>query len=194
MSSIELSNKQSFWAIGIISALVPVLVAVLLFVPAKLNIASDWVHILPSFHALVNGTTAVILVLALYFVKQGNFEAHKKSMLVAFVLGGMFLISYVVYHSSVESTKFGDINGDRIVDSAELAQIGAMRYVYLGVLLSHICFAAIVLPLVLMSYYFGLKGLNEKHKKLVRFAYPIWLYVSVTGVVVYMMLKPYYQF
>ena len=114
-------------------------------------------------------------------------------MLVAFVLGALFLVSYVIYHASAESTVFGDLNGNGVLEDAEAAVLGNSRTVYLTILISHIILAAIVVPFVLLSLYFALNEKIAKHRKIVKFAYPIWLYVSVTGVIVYMMISPYYQ-
>ena len=195
MSSLSTKkDKNANLLIIILSVVVPTLVAFLLFSPTKIKNIGDWVYFLPHLHAVVNGLTALILPLALYFVKKGNIVTHKRLMSVAFVLGALFLVSYVVYHASVPSTKFGDVNGDGTADIAEIARLGIMRVVYLVVLSSHIVLAAIVLPFVLFSYYYGLKSNVKMHKKVVRFAFPIWLYVSISGVVVYLMISPYYQF
>ena len=187
-------DKNANALIIILSIVVPTLVAFLLFNPAKIENIGDWVYFLPHLHAVVNGLTAIILPLALYFVKKGDIPSHKKLMTVAFILGALFLVSYVVYHASVPSTKFGDVDGSGIVSAEEIARLGIMRTVYFVVLLSHIVLAAIVLPFVLFSYFYALKSNVEMHKKVVRYAFPIWLYVSITGVVVYLMISPYYQF
>ena len=174
-----------------LSIIVPVLVATL-FVTTKSDSAATCVHNLPLLNAIFNGSTATILVLAVYFVKQGNELAHKRLMGIAFVLGVLFMVSYVTYHASVPSTKFGDANGDGVVDAHELLEIGSMRVVYLGVLLSHILMAVVALPLILIAFNYGLKNDRVKHRKFVKFTFPVWLYVSITGVVVYFLISPYY--
>ncbi len=174
-----------------LSIIVPLLVAILFFT-VKIESSSTWVHNLPLFNASINGTTAIVLVMAVFFIKKGNEKWHKRLMGVSFVLGALFLISYIIYHASVPSTKFGDINGDGIIQPSELAQIGSMRYIYLGILLSHILMAVAALPFILTAFVYGLKDQRTKHKKIVRFTFPIWLYVSITGVIVYLFISPYY--
>ncbi len=113
-------------------------------------------------------------------------------MTTAFFLGILFLISYILYHSTTSSTIFGDVNRDGILDEAETVLAGGMRSIYLLILLSHILLAIIVVPLVLFAFYFALTDKFDKHKKIVRFTLPIWLYVSVSGVAVYLLIRPYY--
>lgn len=139
----------------------------------------DFVYQLPKLNAFINGTCSVLLLISLYFIKRKNIEAHKKVNITAFVLSSLFLVSYITYHWMAKETSFPHDN--------------PMRTVYLTILISHIILAALVLPMVLMSFYYGLQMDVVKHRKLVRFAYPIWLYVTVTGVVVYLMISPYYQ-
>jgi putative membrane protein len=127
------------------------------------------------------------------FIKQKNIAYHRMSMMTAFILGGIFLVSYVIYHSTSESTVFGDLNGNGVLEATESAAVGSARTIYLIVLISHIVLAAIVLPFVLMAMYYALTDKIKQHKKIVKLAFPIWLYVSVTGVIVYLMISPYYQ-
>ncbi len=174
-----------------LSIIVPVLVATL-FITTESDSAATWVHNLPVLNAFFNGSTAVILVLAVYFIKNGNEIMHKRLMFTAFILGVLFMISYVTYHASVPSTKFGDMNRDGVVDANELIEIGSMRAVYLGVLLSHILMAVVALPLILIAFNYGLKNDRVKHRKFVKYTFPVWLYVSITGVVVYLLISPYY--
>ncbi len=144
------------------------------------EIMPSWVMYLPKLNAFINGTCTVLLLLSLYFIKQKNIAAHKAINLTTFGLSSLFLISYIMYHWMANETSFPTEN--------------SMRSIYLTILVSHIVLAACVLPLVLLSFYYGLKMNVEKHKKIVRFTYPIWLYVTVTGVIVYAMISPYYQF
>lgn len=106
----------------------------------------------------------------------------------------MFLISYVTAHYFIPDTKFGDVDHNGILDEMELAAVSGIRPVYLVILLSHILLAVIVLPMILLSFYFALKDDRVKHKKITRFSYPIWLYVTLTGVVVYALISPYYNY
>lgn len=178
--------------ISILSVVIPVAVAVLLFSPAKLQVESNWIDFLPHLNAAINTFTAVTLIAALVFIKNRQIKYHETAMYVAFALGAVFLISYVVYHASAESAVFGDMNRNGILEETEALAIGSTRSVYLMILLSHIVLAAVVVPFVLLALYFALTGKYARHRKIVKFAYPIWLYVSITGVVVYLMVSPYY--
>jgi putative membrane protein len=143
------------------------------------EIIPDFVYQLPKLNAFINGTCSILLLISLYFIKRKNIEAHKRTNIVAFLLSSLFLVSYITYHWLAKETSYPHDN--------------PMRPIYLTILISHIILAALVLPMVLMSFYYGLLMDVKKHRKLVRFAYPIWLYVTVTGVVVYLMISPYYQ-
>ncbi|NCD70527.1 DUF420 domain-containing protein [Mucilaginibacter agri] len=149
---------------------------------------------LPKLNAILNGTCSVLLLLSLYFIRKGDVAVHKTINIVAFCLSSLFLVSYIIFHWLSPDTKFGDLNGDHILSSDELAAVGGIRKIYLTILITHIILAAGVLPLILLSFYRGLQMQVAKHKKLVRWTFPIWLYVTVTGVIVYLMISPYYNF
>jgi putative membrane protein len=165
------------WIIGI-SVAIPLAVAVLLFMPAKITALGDWVYFLPHLNAVINSAASVALIFAIIFAKNQRYSLHGATMTVAFILGAIFLVSYVIYHSAAESTSFG---GE-----------GLIRPIYYFLLITHILFAAVALFPILFAYYYGYTDQREKHRKVVKFAYPIWLYVSVTGVIVYFMISPYY--
>lgn len=188
----QADNKVYLKIIYLISILIPLVVAFLIFFPAKLEISGDWIKILPGVHAVINSLTVLMLISALWAVKNGNIKLHRTFMFVSLILGVFFLISYVLYHSSVESVKFGDINHDGTVNEEELMKAGTSRTVYLVILASHILLSILVVPFVLFAFYYALTDQIERHKKLVRYTYPVWLYVSITGVIVYFMIKPYY--
>lgn len=175
----------------IFSVVIPILIATL-FITIDTQTDVLWVHSLPLVNAILNATTAVVLVLAVYLIKSGNEKTHKLLMKIAFVLGLLFMISYVTYHSSVPSTIFGDINGDGELQVSEKIEVGVMRTVYIIFLLSHILMAVVALPLILTAFTYALKDNREKHKKIVHFTFPVWLYVSITGVLVYLLISPYY--
>jgi putative membrane protein len=159
-----------------------VLIAVIVLnqqVLPKPEVLPSWTYLLPKLNALINGTCSILLMLSLYFIKQKNVQAHKMTNLTAFALSSVFLVSYVLYHWLATSTEYPKDNP-------------SLRLTYLLILVSHIVLAAVVLPLILMSFYRGLQMQVELHKKIVRFAFPIWLYVTVTGVIVYLMISPYY--
>jgi len=174
-------DKLVFKIVTIVSIVVFVAVVILnRKILPRPEIMPSWVMYLPKLNAFINGTCTVLLLLSLYFIKQKNIAAHKAINLTAFGLSSLFLISYILYHWMANETSFPAEN--------------SMRSIYLTILISHIILAACVLPLVLLSFYYGLQMNVEKHKKIVRFTYPIWLYVTVTGVIVYAMISPYYQF
>lgn len=147
--------------------------------PDKTGIPS-WVFTLPALNATINGTCTVLLLLSLYFIKRKQISIHKRLNILTFILSSVFLVSYIIFHSTGVKTTYGGT--------------GVIRIVYYFILITHIILAAVVLPLVLLSFQRGLQMQVEKHRKLVRWSYPIWLYVTITGVLVYLMVSPYYQF
>ncbi len=154
----------------------------------------DFIYKLPLVNAILNGTCSVLLILSLWAIKKRNIGLHKRLNLAAFMLSALFIICYVTAHYFIPDTIFGDTDHSHFLDDQERAAVSGIRPVYLVILLTHIFFAVIVLPLVLLSFYYGLKDDRVKHKKLTRFSYPIWLYVTVTGVVVYALISPYYNY
>jgi putative membrane protein len=171
---------------------IPVVVAILLFIPQTGKLGDFDVSVLPTLNAILNSATSVCLILAFLFIKQKNIKMHRNLMMTAFALSSVFLVSYVIYHFQAPSTRFGDINADGILDASELASVGSMRYVYLFILLTHIALAIIVVPLVLLAFYFALSKQIDRHKRMVKWTFPVWTYVAITGVVVYLMISPYY--
>ncbi len=190
-----MTDKFIFRFVAAVSVFVFVVVLVLnrKLIPAPSHVPSFVVY-LPRLDALLNGTCSVLLLISLYFIKQKKITVHKRINIVAFCLSSLFLVSYILFHYLAPETMYGDLNGDHTLSPAEIEAAGSIRYVYYVILTSHIILAAIVLPLILLSFYRGLQMQAEKHKKLVRWSYPIWLYVTVTGVVVYLMISPYYHF
>jgi putative membrane protein len=145
-------------------------------------------------NALLNGTCSILLITSFYFIKRKKIAVHRRLNITAVILSTIFLLSYVTFHSFGVETRYGDLNHDGIVDAAEKAQAGMLRPIYLTLLTSHIILAAIVLPLVLLSLYRGLTNQVALHKKITRWSFPIWLFVTVSGVIVYLMISPYYNF
>lgn len=153
-----------------------------------------FIYKLPMLNAILNGSCSVLLIFSLMAIRKRNIELHKKLNLTAFVLSTLFLLSYVTAHYFIPDTKYGDADHDGVMSAMESAAVSGIKPIYLVILLSHIFLAILVLPMVLLSFYYGLTDQREKHKKLTRFSYPIWLYVTVTGVVVYLMISPYYNY
>jgi len=149
-------------------------------------------HIFATFNAIINSCVAVLLIAALLAVKSKKYLLHKKIMLAAIILSILFLISYVCHHLFSGETKFGDLNHDGILSPDEKILAGSLRYVYYAILITHIPLAGIVLPFILFTAYRALSGDYEKHKKLARITWPIWLYVAISGVTVYLLISPYY--
>jgi putative membrane protein len=163
--------------IALIAVVLPVAVAVLYYLP-KGGEPGELVRSIPMFNAILNGSTFVVLVAGIVAIKSGNKVLHRILMMTAFMLGVLFLIGYVAYHSQVESTHFG---GE-----------GMAKMIYFFLLITHIVLAAGLAPLVLITFSRALKGNFEGHKKMAKWTYPIWMYVSITGIIVYLMIEPYY--
>jgi len=161
---------------------------------AKLNIPINFdPHIFAAFNAVINSIVAILLVFALIAVKSKKYVLHKRIMLTAIILSVLFLISYVCHHLLSGETKFGDLNHDGIVSLDEKTLAGSLRYIYYFILLTHIPLAGIILPFILFTAYRALSGDYEKHKKLARITWPIWFYVAISGVAVYLLISPYYN-
>jgi len=179
-------------AIIIVSIAIPAAVAFLILVPqVKIDFGFN-THFLPLFHAILNSSTAILLLASLYFIRNGQVTAHKRANLTAVVLSSIFLVSYVIYHASNPSTLYGDVNHDGVVSADEKVQAGSLRYVYYFILSSHIILSGIIIPLVLFTLQRAFQERFDKHRRLARITWPVWLYVAVTGVVVYLMISKYY--
>jgi putative membrane protein len=189
------NDKTVFKIVLAVSLLICIVVVVL---NQKLIPVPDtfpaFIYKLPLLNAFLNGSCSVLLIASLWAIKKRNIELHKKLNLTAFLLSSLFLISYVTAHYFIPDTKFGDVDHNGILEDFELAAVSGIRPIYLGILLSHIFLAVIVLPMILLSFYYALKDDRVKHKKITRFSYPIWLYVTLTGVVVYALISPYYNY
>lgn len=177
-SSEPSSNTTLKVLAGVLGAVIPVAVAILYYFPNVFRIEGANVKILPAVNAVLNSLTAVLLLAGYYFIRRKNVAWHRAMMGTAFLMGSFFLVSYVAYHSQVPSTKFGGV--------------GLIKGIYYFILLTHIVLAAVTVGLVLFTLYFALTQQFAKHRRIARYTFPIWLYVSITGVVVYFMISPYY--
>ncbi len=178
MESNIIEKKYNKWIITL-SIVIPVAVAVLFKIKLKdlgFNVAP--LPILPPIYATINGVTAVLLVSAVLAIKKGKRQLHEKLMKTAIACSLVFLLLYIAYHMTTDSTKFGGT--------------GTLKYVYYFILLSHITLSIATIPLVLITYVRALAEKFDKHKKIAKITFPVWLYVAVTGVVVYLMISPYY--
>ena len=185
--------KRSFFLLVLLPGLlIPLSVGILFSLPYKIPFEEAHVRMLPLVHAIINGSTAVLLLGALLAIKQRKILWHKRLIYVCIALGLLFLLSYVIYHASVPSTKYGDSNQDGVLSLTELNTVGVWRNIYLFVLISHIILATCVVFLVLIALYYARIEAFDKHRAVVRYAFPTWWYVSCSGVLVYLMLRPYY--
>lgn len=179
-------------AIIVVSIAIPAAVAFLILAPGtKMDLGFNTSN-LPLFHAILNSTTAILLLLSLYFIRHGQVKAHKRTNWTAITLSAIFLISYVLYHASHPSVRYGDLNHDGLLSNAEKMQAGSLRYVYYVILSTHIVLSGVIVPLVLFTLQRAYQEKFDKHRRLAKITWPLWLYVAVSGVVVYMMISPYY--
>ncbi len=186
------SDRNARIVIFSVSIIVFVAVVILSKVKLDVNLGFD-IHVFAKINAVINTLVSVLLIAGLYTAKRRQFVAHRGVMLMAIGLSVLFLLSYIAHHLLAGDTRFGDSNLDGVVDATELAAVGNLRLVYFILLATHILLAAIILPFILFTAYRALTGEYEKHRKLARYTWPLWLYVSLTGPIVYWMISPYYQ-
>lgn len=180
MENQNLETKYNKWIVTL-SIVIPLLVALLFSVNLrKLGYDVEPLSFLPPIYATINGITAIVLILAVRAIKNGNVKVHEYLMKTAIACSVAFLAMYVAYHMTSDSTKFG---GE-----------GVIKYVYYFILITHIILSVIIIPLVLITYVRALAEVFDKHKKIARITFPIWLYVAITGVIVYLMISPYYVY
>ncbi|WP_299113673.1 DUF420 domain-containing protein [uncultured Winogradskyella sp.] len=180
MEQIQTQNEKKYnkWIV-VLAILIPLIVAVLSRVKLQdFGIEVESLSFLPPIYATINGITALVLILAVISIKKGNRKRHENLMKFAISLSAAFLIMYVAYHMTSDSTKFG---GE-----------GVVKYVYYFILLTHILLSIVIIPFVLITYVRAITNNIERHKKIAKITFPLWLYVAVTGVVVYLMISPYY--
>ncbi len=170
-----LDDKKYNKLIVVLSIVIPIVVAVLFGIKIP-NV--EPLSFLPPIYATINGLTAVILILAFFAIKKKNIVLHENLMTTAVWCSVAFLVMYVAYHMTSDSTKFG---GE-----------GAIKYFYYFILLTHIVLSIAVIPFVLITYVRAITNNFEKHKKIAKITFPLWLYVAITGVIVYIMISPYY--
>jgi putative membrane protein len=177
-----------------VSIVVPCLVAFLILMPQTGKLGDFDVSLFPSINAALNSLTGVSLIMALIAIRSKNIPVHKAWMTLAFALSACFLVLYVLYHFQGPPTKYGDTDHNGVVDASEIAAAGFLRTFYLILLAAHIILAAVGLPFILLSFYFSLSNQIDKHKKLVKFTWPVWTFVAFSGVLVYFLIRPFYPF
>ena len=176
-ASLQKNDKKARLLILIVSFVVFAAVVILSKVKLEVDLGFN-PHIFATANAIINSIVSVLLVAALITVKQKKYQLHKNIMIAAMLLSVLFLVSYIAHHLFNGETKFG---GE-----------GTIKSVYYFILLTHIPLAAIILPFILFTAYRGLIGEYSQHKKMARYTFPLWLYVSITGVLVYLLISPYY--
>ncbi|HCQ39163.1 MAG: hypothetical protein CMP30_11245 [Roseibacillus sp.] len=180
--------KVAVWAVtGLVLFLVGLMRQVKIGLPEGVSL-----HLLPPFHALLNSGAAASLILALLCIKKGRVALHQRWIYAAMGCSLLFLLSYVTYHFTTPETIYGDLDGNGELSETERVEAGPMRVAYLSILLSHIALAALSLPFILLSFVYGFTNQAARHRRLAARVFPVWLYVAVTGPVVYLMLRPYY--
>lgn len=188
---LQKNDKKAWLLIGVVSVVVFTAVVLLSKIKLDVDLGFD-VHLFAAINAVINSIVSVLLVAGLLTAKRRSFEVHKKIMLTAMILSILFLVSYICHHLFAGDTRFGDVDHDGIVSEAEKAAAGGLRLFYLIILITHIPLAAIVLPFILFTAYRALTGEYPRHRKLARITWPVWFYVAVTGVLVYILISPYY--
>ncbi|MGA1544256.1 MAG: DUF420 domain-containing protein [Saprospiraceae bacterium] len=187
---IKLAKQLNRWAWGIsgvVLTLVILMRRVKIPLPEGINFS-----FLPSFHAMVNGATALILLAAFVAIKNKKVDLHRKLIFTALGLSLLFLLSYVAYHFTTPETIYGDFNGNGVLEDEERQAVGNDRLIYLILLLSHIFLAAVSLPFILLTFIRAYTQQFEAHKRMARWVFPIWFYVAATGPICYLLLLPYY--
>lgn len=178
MEQTDIEKKYKKWIVAL-SIIIPFVVALLFGVNLqKLGYDVKPLSFLPPIYATTNGITAILLVIAVWAVKQGKLKMHETLIKVCIALSIAFLVMYVAYHMTSVSTPYGGQ--------------GTIRYFYFFILISHIILSILIIPMVLVTFVRGIAGAYNRHKKIARITFPLWLYVAVTGVVVYLMISPYY--
>ena len=179
--------------ITVLSIIIPLAVAALFGVNLqKLGFDVEPLRFLPPIYASVNGLTAIVLIAAVIAIKKGNRKLHERLNTFAIFCSLLFLVMYVAYHMTSDSTKFGDLNFDGITSDLEVAELGMILYLYRFILVTHIVLSIVVIPFVLTTYMRAKLTDFPAHKKIAKITFPLWLYVAVTGVIVYVMISPYY--
>ena len=177
VASLTKNDKKA--NIFILSVSAVVFLAVVVLHELNLNIEVDFdPHIFAKFNAIINGTVSFLLISGLFFVKSKKYHLHKRVMNLSIILSVLFLLSYIAHHLLAESTVFG---GE-----------GSIKSIYYFILVTHIILAGLSLPFILYTAYRASIAEFGKHKKLARYVYPVWLYVAITGVIVYFLISPYY--
>jgi putative membrane protein len=178
MSTNTAKDKKFVPLIVIATIAIPLVVTLLAFAPKFSLLGNFDYHILPMVNAIINGTAFFVLIAAVIAIKNKKILLHRALMTSAIVLSVIFLVSYILFHAATEPTPFGGT--------------GAVKGIYYFILITHILLSAAIVPLVLISYFRALTAQFDRHRKIAKITFPLWLYVTSTGVIVYLMIAPYY--
>lgn len=191
MLTISKNDRKARIIIFSFSLVIFILISALGKYKLNVNLGFDE-HIFAKANAVINSIVAVLLLAGLYYAKTRRYTTHRNIMLTAMALSVLFLLSYVLHHLFAGEARFGDVNHDGIVSETEKITVGSIRYFYYVLLGTHILLAGIVLPFILFTAYRALINENAAHRNLAKITWPVWLYVAITGPVVYLMISPYY--
>lgn len=185
------NDKKASVLIITFSFIVFAAVVLLSRVQLQVDLGFD-VHLFAKANAVINSLVTILLVAALVAVRKKQYLTHKNMMMTAMILSVLFLVSYICHHLFAGETKFGDLDHNGVLSDAEAANIGSLKLVYYIILATHIPLAGIILPFILFTAYRAQIGEWPGHRKLAKITWPVWLYVAITGVIVYVMISPYY--
>lgn len=176
------NEKKTKIIIWIITLIIPTVVTALRYIPTPdFEVATkETIYFLPFLNSILNGMCFLLLIGALFAIRKKNVERHRKMMTAAIALSALFLVSYIIFHWTMPETPYG---GE-----------GGIKTFYYVILITHILLSAVIVPLVLFAFAHAVAGRIDKHKKIVKYTYPLWLYVTFTGVLVYWMIQPFYPY
>jgi len=185
------NDKRAYWLIGIFSVVVFSAVSILGKVQVDFGTNFD-IHIFARFNAIINSIVSLLLIVGLLSVKRKNYKLHRGAMIGALILSVFFLLFYITHHVLAGEARFGDFNHDGTLSDEEKLKVGSTRIMYYILLGSHILLAGIIMPFILFTSYRALTAEWQAHKKLARYTWPIWMYVAITGPIIYLFISPYY--
>ncbi len=189
--ALQKNDRKASWLILSFSVFIFLAVTGLERVTLNVNLGFN-PHLFALVNAVINTLVAILLLVGLFMARTRRLTIHRNIMLTAMLLSVVFLISYILHHLFAGSTLYGDLDRNGTVDAAEKTAAGSMRYVYFFLLGTHILLAGVSLPFILFTAYRALIGENERHRKIAKITWPLWLYVAVTGPLVYLMISAYY--
>ncbi|HIP37768.1 MAG TPA: DUF420 domain-containing protein [Crocinitomix sp.] len=187
MSNTQIEKKYKPLIIAL-SIVIPLVVATLF----RIKIEGYDTSYLPPIYSFINAIVAILLVFAVVAIKKGNKTLHRKLIRLAILGSLFFLVGYIIYHATSGDTKYGDLNHNGILEDSERALLGNDALFYYFILITHIILSVATIPLILLTYLKGWANNLTAHKKIAKYTFPLWLYVAVTGPIIYLMIRQYY--